>query len=197
MKTWKEQTNKEKLNSVNTFIDVYKNLYAKIALVPNQIQDIHRKILASENDSFRDFIILFLLDKGYTVSDGFHFFNAAGFNFTEEDCFTIMAEKLDITYDQMLAYHIYSMQYIDQYTMRDSCKYVDIQMNSLNKEAQFLFEDLTTRIEIFVEVHDEKYKSENPTRYMELLNSPITSLLSIKLSKNERITKALRKRLGK
>lgn len=197
MKLWEKQSAAEKISSLHTFTDFYNKIYSKIVMDENSIQKIYYKILNSEKDSFRDFIILFLLDKGYTVSDGFHFFSASGFNFSEEDIISIMAEKFDISFDELLAYKVYSQQYSNKYTTDGSGKYFDIQMNGLIKEAQFLFQDLTTRIEIFVEVHDEKFKTENPTKYMELLNSPITSLLSIKLSNNERINKALKKRLRK
>lgn len=197
MKAWENQSTAEKISSLHIFTDFYNHIYSKIVMEESAIQKIYHKILTSEKDSFRDFIILFLLDKGYTVSDGFHFFSASGFNFSEEDLLLIMAEKFDISYDELLAYNFYSQKYSNKYTTDGTGKYFDIQLNGLNKEAQFLFADLTTRLEIFVEVHDDKFKTENPTKYMELLNSPITSLLSIKLTNNERINKALKKRLCK
>lgn len=143
-------------------------------------------------DSYRDYVILYLLDKKYTVIDGFHFLSAAGFNIPEEYQLAIMAEKFDISFDELLGFYCYQKK-----IMYISNDILDKEFVSFNKTVQHLFEDLTTRIEIFVEAHDEKFKKENPERYMELLNSPITSLLSIKLSNNPRINKALAKRMNK
>lgn len=195
MNTWKNKSIGEKINALHIFTDFYENFFSKIITNENYIETIYNKIINSQNDIFRDFIILFLLDKGYTVSDCLLFFSDSGFNFSEEDRMSIMAEKFDISFDELLAYKVYSKLYSNKYTTVESDKYFDIQLCKLNKESQFLFIDLTTRLEIFVEVHDEKFKKENPTKYIELLNFPITSLLSINLTNNERINKALKKRI--
>ena len=133
----------------------YNNVYKNFIENPTARKNIEYKIESSSNDSYRDYVILYLLDKKYTVIDGFHFLSAAGFNIPEEDQLAIMAEKFDISFDELTAFYYY--QRINMNTV--DC-ILNKQFDSFNRTVQHLFEDLTTRIEIFVEAHDEKFKKE-------------------------------------
>lgn len=191
MKNWNELSETEKVNAYNYFVAVVQNVQSKYSSNASFCENIDHKIKSEKDQSYRDYIILWLLDKGYSVNDGFRFFNAVGLKLTQEDMFSILCEKLDISLDELLGALISPLNA----SQNGRFSVFEDEMERIRIESDTLFQDIKLRLGIFVEVHNIEFQKQNPEKYMELLNSPITSLLSIKLSKNERIMKALKKRI--
>lgn len=191
MKNWSDCSNKEKIEAYNSFIAILQNVQSKYSSDGKFCNSIEQKLNAEEELPYRDYIILWLLDKGYTVNDGFRFFNAVGLKLSQEDIFSIICEKLDITIEELLGALLSPVNISKD---KEKSRF-EKEQDRLIQEAEALFNDIKLRLEIFVEVHNLEFQKQNPEKYVELLNSPVTSLLSIKLSKNERITKALKKRI--
>lgn len=185
MKSWDEMTNQNKVEAFNTYLLVENSLRNKYKDNQNYNNEVQNKIYASQNDSYRNYLILYLLDKNYTISDGFKFLNNGNFLVSETDMYSIIAEKLNMTFDQVLYLNFQNVNILENEKLE------------VTKEISKLTSDIKTRIEIFVEVHNMDYQKANPEKYIELLNSPITSLLSIKLSNNERLNNALKQRIMK
>lgn len=185
MKSWDEMTNQNKVEAFNTYLLVENSLRNKYKDNQNYNNEVQNKIYASQNDSYRNYLILYLLDKNYTISDGFKFLNNGNILVSEADMYSIIAEKLNMTFDQVLNLYF------------QNTAVLETEKHAVIKEISKLTDDIRTRIEIFVEVHNVEYQKENPEKYMELLNSPITSLLSIKMSNNERLNNALKQRIMK
>lgn len=191
MKIWNNLSNSEKTESFNSYLQFLQNVQPN--LTENFQKELSTKITKTSEESYRDYIILLLLDKGYTIKDGFSFFDAAGISLSQTDTFSIISEKLDISFDQLLAAMISPLNQ----PANGQPSLLQKEHEKVHQDANLLFQDIRLRMEVFVEVHDTVFQKQNPEKYVELLNSPITSLLSIKLSQNERITKALKRRLKK